>query len=55
MDSSNSSFVAGRTSMLDGGVYLPPSQFETAFVSAAHTEEDIEFALDTARKALGSL
>ena len=28
--------------MLDSGVYLPPSQFEAAFLSAAHTEEDIE-------------
>jgi glutamate-1-semialdehyde 2,1-aminomutase len=27
--------------MLDRGIYLPPSQFEAAFVSAAHTEEDI--------------
>jgi glutamate-1-semialdehyde 2,1-aminomutase len=27
--------------MLDRGIYLPPSQFEAAFISAAHTEEDI--------------
>jgi len=27
--------------MLEQGIYLPPSQFEAAFVSAAHTEEDI--------------
>ncbi|HTS60479.1 MAG TPA: glutamate-1-semialdehyde 2,1-aminomutase [Candidatus Acidoferrales bacterium] len=27
--------------MLDRGVYLAPSQFEAAFLSAAHTEEDI--------------
>jgi glutamate-1-semialdehyde 2,1-aminomutase len=27
---------------LDGGVYFPPSQFETAFISTAHTEADIE-------------
>lgn len=26
--------------MLERGVYLPPSQFEAAFVSAAHSEED---------------
>jgi glutamate-1-semialdehyde 2,1-aminomutase len=28
--------------MLERGVYLAPSQFEAAFVSAAHTEEDIQ-------------
>jgi glutamate-1-semialdehyde 2,1-aminomutase len=28
--------------MLDRGFYLPPSQFEAAFVSAAHSAEDIE-------------
>jgi glutamate-1-semialdehyde 2,1-aminomutase len=28
--------------MLDHGVYLAPSQFETAFVSIAHTDADIE-------------
>jgi glutamate-1-semialdehyde 2,1-aminomutase len=28
--------------MLDRGVYLPPSQFEAAFVSAAHSSEDID-------------
>lgn len=28
--------------MLENGVYLPPSQFEAAFLSAAHTDSDIE-------------
>jgi glutamate-1-semialdehyde 2,1-aminomutase len=27
--------------MLDSGVYFPPAQFEAAFVSSAHTPEDI--------------
>ena len=29
------------TGMLKEGIYLPPSQFETAFISLAHTREDI--------------
>ncbi|WP_455577458.1 glutamate-1-semialdehyde 2,1-aminomutase [Anaerosinus sp.] len=29
-------------SMLEQGIYLAPSQFETAFMSGAHTEEDIQ-------------
>lgn len=28
--------------MLNRGIYLPPSQFEAAFLSLAHTEQDIE-------------
>jgi glutamate-1-semialdehyde 2,1-aminomutase len=32
--------------MLERGVYLAPSQFEAAFLSAAHTEEDIARTVD---------
>jgi glutamate-1-semialdehyde 2,1-aminomutase len=28
--------------LLDRGIYFPPSQFEAAFVSAVHTNADIE-------------
>jgi glutamate-1-semialdehyde 2,1-aminomutase len=38
--------------MLDQGVYLPPSQFEAAFISAAHTDGDIERTISAAKKAL---
>lgn len=38
-------------SMLDAGVYLPPSQFEAAFMSAAHTAEDVEQTIAAARQA----
>src|SRR6476659_8533692 len=37
--------------MLDAGVYLPPSQFEAAFLGAAHTEEDVQKTIEAARKA----
>lgn len=33
-------------SMLDSGIYLPPSPFEAWFVSAAHTDEDVAQILD---------
>ena len=38
--------------MLDAGVFLPPSQFETNFLSAAHTELDIELITDAYRSCL---
>jgi glutamate-1-semialdehyde 2,1-aminomutase len=31
--------------MRDVGVYLAPSQFEAAFISLAHSEEDLERTL----------
>lgn len=37
--------------MLENGVYLPPSQFEAAFLSAAHTEQDIQQTIAAANQA----
>jgi glutamate-1-semialdehyde 2,1-aminomutase len=37
--------------MLERGVYLAPSQFEAAFVSAAHSERDIEETIAAAGEA----
>jgi glutamate-1-semialdehyde 2,1-aminomutase len=34
-------FAEFHRSMLDCGIYLPPSQFEAAFVSAAHSDQDV--------------
>ena len=41
--------------MLDRGVYLPCSQFEANFVSAAHTDADIERTIQAAREVLQQL
>jgi glutamate-1-semialdehyde 2,1-aminomutase len=40
--------------MLEQGIYLAPSQFEAAFVSAAHTEEDIRRTAAAAREAFNA-
>ena len=37
--------------MLKRGIYLAPSQFETLFVSAAHTADDIAKTLDAAEES----
>ncbi|NLU49131.1 MAG: glutamate-1-semialdehyde 2,1-aminomutase [Syntrophomonadaceae bacterium] len=42
-------FFAG---MLEQGIYLPPSQFEVCFISAAHTIEDIEATVQAFDRAL---
>ncbi len=41
--------------MLDRGVYLPPSQYEAFFVSAAHSAADIRATIAAARPAFRSL
>ena len=41
--------------MLDEGVYLAPASYEASFMSAAHTDEDIEFTLDAAERSLNKL
>jgi glutamate-1-semialdehyde 2,1-aminomutase len=38
--------------MLEEGVYLAPSQFEAAFMSLAHSEEDIEATVNAHERAL---
>jgi glutamate-1-semialdehyde 2,1-aminomutase len=45
-------FAKFHRGMLERGVWLPPSQYEAAFVSAAHGEAEIEFVLKAARGAL---
>jgi glutamate-1-semialdehyde 2,1-aminomutase len=40
--------------MLERGVYLPPAQLEAAFLSLAHTEQDVDLVAMAARDALRS-
>ncbi len=41
--------------MLEQGIYLAPSQFETLFLSGAHTDEDIERTIEAAERAFGAV
>ena len=47
-------FGAFFHAMLEGGAYLPPSQFEAAFLSTAHTEEDVAHTIGAAREAFAA-
>ncbi len=40
--------------LLGRGIYIAPSQFETGFISAAHTEQDIEQTAQAMRAALSA-
>ena len=41
--------------MLEQGVYLAPASYEAGFMSAAHTDDDIQFTLDAAEKVFKTL
>jgi glutamate-1-semialdehyde 2,1-aminomutase len=41
--------------MLDRGVYLPPSQYEAAFLGATHNEEDVQKTITAAKLAFASM
>jgi glutamate-1-semialdehyde 2,1-aminomutase len=47
-------FRAYFMSLLESGVFVPPSQFETCFVSVAHSNEDLEATIEAFDKALAS-
>jgi glutamate-1-semialdehyde 2,1-aminomutase len=40
--------------LLKQGVFIPPSQYETCFVSAAHTDDDVKFTKNAFDKALAA-
>jgi glutamate-1-semialdehyde 2,1-aminomutase len=41
--------------MLDRGIFLAPSQFEAAFLSAAHTSADVDRTLAAAKESLRAI
>jgi glutamate-1-semialdehyde 2,1-aminomutase len=47
-------FASFHRALTESGVYWPPSQFEAAFVSLAHTRDDIEKTIAAVEAALGS-
>jgi glutamate-1-semialdehyde 2,1-aminomutase len=41
--------------MLENGIYLPPSQFEAAFLGTAHTERDLQQTIAAAKQAFAAV
>jgi glutamate-1-semialdehyde 2,1-aminomutase len=52
--SDTAAFGRFHRAMMDAGVWLPPSQFEAAFVSTAHGEAEVQITLTAAREAFAS-
>ena len=50
--SDSEAFARFHRRMMEAGVWLPPSQFEAAFVSVAHGPAEVELVLEAAREAL---
>ncbi|TCK71552.1 glutamate-1-semialdehyde 2,1-aminomutase [Acidipila rosea] len=48
-------FARFHHAMMEAGIWLPPSQFEAAFLSTAHTEADISATIEAARNAFAAI
>lgn len=55
MTSDRSRFAKFFHGLLEQGVFIAPSQFEAGFISAAHTDEDIEKTIAAAEKVLKTI
>jgi glutamate-1-semialdehyde 2,1-aminomutase len=50
-----SRYAAFFHALLDRGVYFPPSPFEVAFCSLAHTRRDLDETIEAARSAFAAV
>lgn len=48
-------FAAFFRAMLERGILLPPSQFEALFISAAHSEADLQQTIEAMRESLAEI
>ncbi|MDP9267687.1 MAG: glutamate-1-semialdehyde 2,1-aminomutase [Acidobacteriota bacterium] len=53
--SDTAAFGKWHRAMLERGVYLPPSQYEAAFLSNAHSEDDVRATVEAAREAFRTI
>ena len=48
-------FAKFHATLRSKGIYWPPSQFEAAFISTAHSEQDLQQTLDAAKAAFAAV
>jgi len=54
-ESDTAAFGRFHRAMLERGVWLPPSQFEAAVLSAAHGDGEVQATVAAAREALAEI
>jgi len=52
--SNTAAFASFHRAMLDRGIWLPPSQFEAAFLSTAHGEAEVQATIEESTEAFAS-
>jgi glutamate-1-semialdehyde 2,1-aminomutase len=52
--SDTQAFAKFYRAMLESGIYLPPSQYEAMFVSAAHSQAEIQATIEASANAFGN-
>ncbi len=55
MNCNNEQFNQFFHGLLEAGVYLAPASYEAGFMSAAHTDSDIQYTLEAAKKVFSQL
>jgi glutamate-1-semialdehyde 2,1-aminomutase len=51
----NKKFMLYQRRLLDKGIFVPPSQWETCFLSCEHSEQDIERTIEVAEESINLL
>jgi len=51
----NKKFMLYQRRLLDNGIFIPPSQWETCFLSSEHSEQDIEKTIEVAQETIDQL
>ena len=55
MQCNNERFNQFFHGLLDAGIYLAPASYEAGFMSAAHTDSDVQYTLEVAKKVFSQL
>ncbi len=53
--SDTAKFMSYQRKLMESGVFIPPSQFETCFISTVHSDEDLSETIEAMDVAIGAL